>query len=225
MPLRAHYEQVASRRLRDLIELFRRHIVNSEQTHFQHFFDETWTPRSDSYTFGHDIEGSWLLCEAAEALDGAVSRASCPRSEGETPSPRRGQDARDTTIQALAVGMARAVLEEGLDRDGGLFYEGRDGQIVNPNHEWWPQAEAVVGFYNAWQITGDSAFREAAMRCWRFIQERVVDRRYGEWFWCVRPDGTPDPAQPKVSAWKGPYHNGRCCLEIIRRASRGAREA
>jgi mannobiose 2-epimerase len=113
--------------------------------------------------------------------------------------------------------MAYAVLEEGLDGDGGLFYEGRDGQIINSDKEWWPQAEAVIGFYNAWQLTGDSAFREAAMRCWRFIQNHVVDREHGEWFWCIRPDGTPDPAQPKVSQWKCPYHNGRCCLEIIRR--------
>ena len=217
MPLRAHYEQVATRRLRDLIELFARHIVNAEQTHFQHFFDEAWTPRSDSYTFGHDIEGSWLLCEAAEVLDGVVSWASCPRRIEGVPPSDRGQDARDTMVQSLAVRMARAVLEEGLDKDGGLFYEGRAGRIVNPNREWWPQAEAVVGFYNAWQLTGEAAFREAAVRCWQFIKDRVVDHEQGEWFWCIGPDGTPDPAQPKVSAWKGPYHNGRCCLGILRR--------
>jgi mannobiose 2-epimerase len=183
-------------RLRDLIELFCRHIVNSEQTHFQHFFDEAWTAKSDSYTFGHDIEGSWLLVEAAEVLG-------CSRLLEQA--------------RSLAAKMARAVLDEGLDKDGGLFYEGRGGRIINPNKEWWPQAEAVVGFYNAWQLTADAASREAAMRCWRFIQDRVVDHERGEWFWCIRPDGTPDPAQPKVSAWKGPYHNGRCCLEIIRR--------
>jgi len=183
-------------RLRDLIDLFRRHIVNSEQTHCQHFFDEAWTPRSDSYTFGHDIEGSWLLCEAADVL---------------------GDRHLSNEISALAVTMARAVLDEGLDRDGGLLYEGRNGQITNPDKEWWPQAEAVVGFWNAWQLTGDAAFRDAAVRCWQFIQDKVVDPERGEWFWRIRPDGTPDPAQPKVSAWKGPYHNGRCCLEIIRR--------
>ncbi len=182
--------------LRDLIELFRRHIVNSEGTHFQHFFDEIWTPRSESYTFGHDIEGSWLLCEAAEVL---------------------GDRNLLKEVWSLAVKMARAVLEEGLDGDGGLLYEGRDGRIINPNKEWWPQAEAVVGFWNTWRLTGDTAFRDAAVRCWRFIKDKVVDHERGEWFWCVRPDGTPDSAQPKVSAWKGPYHNGRCCLEIIRR--------
>ena len=184
-------------RLRELIDLFRWHILNAEQTHLQHFFDEAWTPQSDSYTFGHDIECSWLLCEAAEVLDDELLLA----------------DVRD-----VAVRMARAVLEEGLDSDGGLFYEGRDGRIINPNKEWWPQAEAVVGFYNAWQLTGDEAFRDAAVRSWQFIEDRVVDHVHGEWFWCIRPDGTPDPAQPKVSQWKCPYHNGRCCLEIIHRA-------
>ncbi len=182
--------------LRDLIGVFRRHILNTEQTHLQHFFDDTWTPKSDSYTFGHDIEGSWLLCEAAEVL---------------------GDPRLMTEVQSVALRIARAVLAEGLDADGGLFYEGRDGRIINPNKEWWPQAEAVVGFYNAWQLTGDEAFREAAVRCWQFIQDRVVDHEYGEWFWCIRPDGTPDPSQPKVSPWKCPYHNGRCCLQIIHR--------
>ena len=81
-------------RLRELIDLFRRHIVNARQTHLQHFFDEAWTPRSDSYTFGHDIEGSWLLCEAAEVL---------------------GDQCLMMEVRSLAVRIARAVLTEGLD--------------------------------------------------------------------------------------------------------------
>jgi mannobiose 2-epimerase len=194
--LRAAPQPRPAARLRELIDLFRRHILNTEQTHFQHFFDEAWTPRSGSYTFGHDIEGSWLLCEAAEVL---------------------GDERLLAEVRELAVKMARSVLAEGLDKDGGLCYEGRDGRIINPNREWWPQAEAVVGFYNAWQLTGDEAFREAAARCWQFIADKVVDHECGEWFWCIRPDGTPDPDQPKVSPWKGPYHNGRCCLEIVKR--------
>ncbi|MCX5643085.1 MAG: AGE family epimerase/isomerase [Phycisphaerae bacterium] len=197
-PERSRRDALATR-LRELIGIFQRHVLNAEQIHLQHFFDEAWTPKSDSYTFGHDIEGSWLLCEAAEVL---------------------GDHCLLEEVQSVAVKMARAVLAEGLDKDGGLFYEGRDGQIVNPNKEWWPQAEAVVGFYNAWQLTRDRAFQVAAMRCWQFIQDRVVDRKHGEWFWCIRPDGTPDPAQPKVSPWKCPYHNGRCCLEIIHRVTR-----
>jgi len=183
-------------RLRELIDLFRQHILNDEDTHFHHFFDEVWNVLSDTYTFGHDIEGSWLLYEAVEVL---------------------GDEALLADIRRLACQIARATVEEGLDADGGLFYEGHNGQIVDRNREWWPQAEAVVGFYNAWQLTGEAAFREAAVRCWQFILDRVVDHDHGEWFWCIRPDGTPDPAQPKVSAWKSPYHNARCCLELIHR--------
>jgi mannobiose 2-epimerase len=213
--------------LRDLIGIFQRHILNSEQTHLQHFFDDAWTPKSDSYTFGHDIEGSWLLCEAAEVVAGAPTWRGRPglvsrgRPARGSETKEQGQDALATSlmtdVQDVALRIARTVLTQGLDADGGLFYEGRSGRIINPNREWWPQAEAVVGFYNAWQLTGDKAFREAAGRCWQFIQNHVVDHEHGEWFWCVRPDGTPDLSLPKVSPWKCPYHNGRCCLEIIRR--------
>jgi len=183
-------------RLIELLDLFERHIADFETGHLHHFFDTTWQPQSSDYTFGHDIEASWLLCEAAEV-------------PADTELTAR--------VQQLALRLARATLIQGLDRDGGLFYAGRAGQITDPNREWWPQAEAVVGFLNAYALSDDEAFLDAARRAWDYIEEYFVDREHGEWFWRVRPDGTPDPNEPKVSEWKGPYHNVRACLEIVRR--------
>jgi mannobiose 2-epimerase len=183
-------------RLRELIELFLQHIVDASTGHFRHFFDERWQVRSDTYTFGHDIEGTWLLCEAAEVL---------------------GDAALLERVRLLAVRMARVVLDEGLDADGGLFYEGKKGTVVDAGKEWWPQAEAVVGFLNAFQLSGEDRFLQAARRVWNFIETRLVDHAHGDWFWRIKPDGQVDAALPKVSEWKGPYHSGRACLETLRR--------
>jgi mannobiose 2-epimerase len=192
---RISLDPLVAERLQELIELFRRHILDAEQTHFHHFFDESWAVKSDSYTFGHDIEGSWLLCEAAEAL---------------------GDHSLVADVRIMAAKIAHAALQ-GLDAAGGLCYEGRGDRIIDKSKEWWPQAEAVVGFWNAWQITGETAFREASLNVWRFIQDRIVDRVHGEWFWRVSEDGTPDDSLSKISIWKCPYHNSRCCLEILHR--------
>ena len=191
-------EELLRTRLEALIDLFLDHILDGDGTHFHHFFDEAWTPRTSNYTYGHDIEGSWLLCEAADALGSAALQG---------------------RVRAVAVAIARAVLEEGLDADGGLCYEGTGGHVTDTNREWWPQAEAVVGFLNAYQLTGDDTFREAAARCWSYIENHFIDRTHGEWFWRIARGGTPDPAEPKVSAWKGPYHNGRACLEVLHRTN------
>ncbi len=42
----------------------------------------------------------------------------------------------------------------------------------------------------------------------------MIDRRQGEWFGRVAPDGTPDRRAPKIDFWKCPYHNGRACMEL-----------
>lgn len=187
-------------RLRELIALFEHHILDPHTHHFHHFFGEAWQVRSDTYTFGHDIEGSWLLCEAAEVLD----------------DPALLQ-----RLQALALRMSEAVLAEAVDRDGGLFYEGEAGRIVDAGKECWPQAEAVVGFLNAWEISSDAKFFQAARRVWDFIEQHLADRVHGEWFWRINPNGRPDPKLPKVSEWKGPYHGTRACLETLRRLGVG----
>jgi len=191
--LRFHEDATVRLRLRELIEIFLDHVVDASTNHFIMFFDEEWRPRSNKISFGHTIEGSWLLCEAAEILGDAGLLA---------------------RVREVAVKMAQTVFEQGLDSDGGLLYE------LNPtdtDKHWWPQAEAVVGFLNAYGLTGQPHFLKAAQRSWEFIDKYIVDHEHGEWFWRVSKSGVPSEEQYKVDPWKCPYHNGRACIEVMER--------
>ena len=190
-------------RLDELVTIFGRHIISRDEgnRHLNHFFDEGWNLRSDTYTYGHDIEAAWLLCEAADVL---------------------GDDELIATVRLWAIDLARTTLAQAIDADGGLAYEGRGGEVINPGRDWWCQAEAVVGFWHAYGLTDDPAFAEAAVRIWQFIDRHLVDRAHGEWFWGLRADGTVDETEPKVSEWKGPYHTVRMCLEMMRRLNESA---
>jgi cellobiose epimerase len=193
--LRAWSSDHLRSRLRHLILLFLEKIITPDGHHFHLFFDESWAPKSQQISFGHEIEGSWLLCEAAEVL---------------------GEAGLKQEVDAAAVRIAEAVLQEAFGEDGALLYEtgpqGRDDDC-----HWWPQAEAVVGFTNAFQITGKQVFLEAAQRCWEFTDKYLVDHQWGDWFWKVSRKGEPDRSIYKVGPWKGPYHNARMCLEMSER--------
>jgi cellobiose epimerase len=183
-------------RLHELVEIFLERLLDARTGHLNHFFDEQWNVRSNTYTFGHDIEATWLLCEAAEALnDLALLRR-----------------VRDVALRMAAVAQA-----EGLSPEGALYYEGRAGRVIDHGRECWPQAEAMTGFLNAFEISGDARYLVTARRVWDFVENNLVDRVHGEWFWRINEDGRPDANLPKVSEWKGPYHASRACLETMRR--------
>ena len=198
--LRVHEDSTVRLRLRELIEIFLDRIVDPATHHFILFFDEQWRPRSEKISFGHDIEGSWLLVEAAEILGDAALLG---------------------RVREVAVKMAQAVYEQGLDADGGLMYEADPTGIIDSDKHWWPQAEAVVGFLNAHRLSGRQHFRDAAERSWEFIEKFIVDREHGEWFWLVSRPGVPGAGRDKVGPWKCPYHNSRTCFEVMERLGTG----
>ena len=203
--LRFHEDSTVRLRLRELIEVFLNHIVDPITHHFILFFDEQWWPKSEKISFGHDIEGSWLLCEAAEVL-------------GDQDILKR--------VRAIAVKMAQAAFEQGLDADGGLLYEADPTGIIDTDKHWWPQAEAVVGFFNAYQLSGLQHFLNAAEKSWAFIDKCIVDHKHGEWFWLVSQSGVPCAGHYKVDPWKCPYHNSRACFEVMERVDAlGSRNA
>ncbi|MBW7456074.1 AGE family epimerase/isomerase, partial [Paenibacillus sepulcri] len=55
-------------KLQELIEVHLERIIDPQSHHFLLFFNDEWESKSGDVSYGHDIEGSWLLYEAAEVL-------------------------------------------------------------------------------------------------------------------------------------------------------------
>lgn len=103
--------------------------------------------------------------------------------------------------------------------DGHSLANECDRGVVNVHRVWWVQAETVIGFLNGYEKEPEKKeYLEAAEKEWAFIRDHVIDKRVGsEWFWEVDPEGNPYPGRPIVEPWKCPYHNGRMCMEVMKR--------
>lgn len=187
-----------AQQLESLVRLFLAKIVDADTGHLQLFFTREWKVTSDLVSYGHDIEASWLLLEAAEVI---------------------GKRELIEEVKAISIKMARATAE-GLQPDGSLYHElDRSQQHYDTHREWWVSAEAMVGFLNAYQLTSDPAFLEQSLNSWAFAKKHLLDKTKGEWLWGVYDDYSPMD-EVKVGFWKCPYHNSRACLEVLNRCQR-----
>lgn len=187
-------------KVREHLYVMLNRIVNRDIHHYHCFQARDWTPTSTVISFGHDIEGSWLMTETADVLN--------------EPEARRA--ARDTCVN-----MARAALEEGFRSDGAMLtqYDPATGERADCL-SWWEQNEAVVGFLNAWELTGEEKFLDASLSCFGFIERHFIDHEGGGWHPMLTLDGTPILTIPKGDGYICPYHNSRMSMEIIERYRR-----
>ncbi len=179
-----------------LLEIFDKYMIDAASSHLNLFFDEQWTVKPDVISYGHDIEAAWLLQECAEIA---------------------GDEKWISVMKKHAVKTAIAAAD-GLDTDGGLWYECEPAhhRLIKEKH-WWPQAEAMVGFLNAWQLTGDATFLQQSFNNWLFTKQYIIDHGKGEWFWGIDENHQIMQGQDKAGFWKCPYHNARACMEIVKR--------
>ena len=185
--------------LRNIISIFIDKILNPETNHLDLFFDMGWTRGAGHLeSYGHDIECSWLLHEAALVL---------------------GDENLLEKVENVVQKVAKAS-EKGLREDGSMIHEANlDTGHVDDDLHWWVQAENVVGWFNVWQHFGDEEAFKKSEKCWHYIKENLVDFDNGEWYWSRHPDGSLNTVDDKAGFWKCPYHNSRMCLEIIERTA------
>ena len=181
---------------KQLLEVFDQHILNQNTRHLMLFFDEKWKSNYNIVSYGHDIEASWLMLEAAEVT---------------------GEEKLIHHFEKLAVEIANASAE-GMDEDGAMIYE----LEVNTSHQiterhWWVQAEAMVGFLNAYKLNKDEHLFNHFLSIWEFTKKHIIDHKNGEWFWGVNKDFSLMQGEDKAGFWKCPYHNSRACIEVINR--------
>ena len=183
--------------LRNLITIFTDKILNPETHHLDLFFDMDWTREAGRLeSYGHDIECSWLMHEAALVL---------------------GDEKVLGKVEEIVQMVAKAS-EKGLNADGSMVHEANlDTGYVDTDRHWWVQAENVVGWINIWQYFGDESALQKALRGWQYIKDNLIDREGGEWWWSRDPERNINRKDDKAGFWKCPYHNSRMCLELMER--------
>lgn len=187
-----------------LTRIFTERIWDPSVQHLGLFFNEKWERQDSIISYGHDIEASWLIDEALIVSgmkdveeDAAVYEAACK------------------VVRQVAAATVCAVAEDGHLCNEKDFSTGH----TDTTAIWWVQAEAVTGYHNIFELTGDESYRTLSARAWEYIQNNIVDKVDGEWFWSILPDGTPQREEDKAGFWKCPYHNSRMCIEMLRRLS------
>lgn len=188
-------DEVVGLALKRLLNNFQSTIVDHSTYHLRLFMCRNWGDHSETYSYGHDIEASWLLQKSLVALG----------------HPKTTNQLRQTVLN-----LADTCLNEGIGALGQVYDEiNINTGKVNQESCWWVQAESIVGFLTAYELTGNPSYIEAVNGIWQFVKAYHLDANNGEWHWLSVLDQNSDNNHYKAGFWKGPYHNGRAMIESI----------
>ena len=193
---RVSKDEAVKERLKWIMDVFADKVYNPQLKRQEVFFDKNYNSIIDLHSYGHDIETAWLMDRTLEVVN---------------------EESYTKKISPITKTLTENIYNVAFD--GRSLSNECDKGVVDTNRVWWVQAETVVGFLNGYEKDpSKTQYKEAAEATWQFIKEYVIDKRSGsEWFWMVRQDGTPVEGKPIVEPWKCPYHNGRMCMEVMRR--------
>ena len=185
-------DEEVKEKLKNLIYTFYNKIYDKEKHYLKIFFDGKWESIIDLKSYGHDIEASWLIDEAYKMIG-----------------------LQDKDIEKMIVDIAYNIKQE-IQDDGSLINE-CENNVKDFTRIWWVQVEAVTGYINAYERNKDEEFLVIAENLVKYILDAFVDRREnGEWYYSIEADGKPTN-RSVAEPWKTPYHNGRYCLEFLKR--------
>lgn len=182
-----------------IMDTFADKMYNPELHRQEVFFDKYYNTLIDLHSYGHDIETAWLIDRGVEVL---------------------GEKKYEDKLTPITKDLTAQIYKEAFD--GHSLNNECERGVVNTSRIWWVQAETVIGFLNGYQKDpSHTEYLEASKSEWEYIKEHVIDKRAGsEWFWEVDINGEPTSRKPIVEPWKCPYHNGRMCFEVIKRAEK-----
>ena len=184
------------KQLSNLINLFISKFINKDTYHLNLFFDDNWVCKSNIISYGHDIEASWLIHEAALVLNDEFLLSEV-----------------EQYVEKIAIAAT-----EGFFPNAGMIYELNVSEsLIDADRHWWVQAEAIIGYINIYQYFLNNEFALKAIDCWEFVKKHIIDHNNGEWYWSIKSNGEINKKDDKAGFWKCPYHNSRMCLEIIER--------
>ena len=201
-PEQTDLQKLVGASLKELVLLLADKAVTADHD-FGRQYDMEWKQLGCSATsFGKSIEASWQLWDAANEL---------------------ADDDLLEKMRPVAVDMARSVLASGFDRTAGALENAMQNGKKDTDRIQKNQAEALVGFYNAWELTGGEDFKMAFQKKWNWVTDHQADKANGEWYDTVDTEGKPDLSKPKGGSWKSCLSNARACMELLRRSGTALR--
>lgn len=199
-------DEAHKRALDEVVEIILTHMVDPELGTGISMLTQDWKPIAnveldtvwgadrfedeksvDITSYGHNIELAWLFVHML-------------RISGKSIEP----------YKPWLTKIYDHTYNHGVDWEfGGVFVEGHKTKgVTETNKEFWQQCEAMVGFLDAFEVTGDEKYLDAFANIQDFVFEKFINWDLGEYLPLLNREGE--------ILWDYMSHNWKICYHTLR---------